>query len=80
MDRLNLQMNRFSPERTLRLGKRSTGCPVARWIFNLKKVAGSGTAQNRNSWRSVGKTFVQQWTAISLYNVSEIITYRGLRF
>lgn len=45
-----------------RMGKRSVGRPAARWVDDLRKVAGSGwmrAAQDRDGWRSLGEAYVQ---------------------
>ncbi|CAH2243696.1 jg8756 [Pararge aegeria aegeria] len=50
-----------------RTGKRSVGRPPTRWIDDIKRVAGSRwiqAAQNRGTWNSLQKTYVQQWTSI----------------
>ncbi|CAH2244549.1 jg11669 [Pararge aegeria aegeria] len=48
-------------------GKRSVGRPPTRWTDDTKRVAGSRwiqAAQNRGTWNSLQKTYVQQWTSI----------------
>lgn len=43
-----------------------------RWTEDLKKVTGSGSmrsAQDRNSWLSLGQTFIQHWTVIDWYDI-----------
>ncbi|CAH2230844.1 jg15292 [Pararge aegeria aegeria] len=50
-----------------RTGKRSVGRPPTRWTDDIKRVAGSRwiqAAQNRGTWNSLQKTYVQQWTSI----------------
>ncbi len=47
------------------LGKRSVGRPPARWTDDLRRVAGVGwmrKAEDRDIWRRMGETYVQQWT------------------
>lgn len=42
-----------------------------RWTEDLKKVTGSRwmrSAQDRNSWLSLGETFIQHWTVMSRTN------------
>ena len=48
-----------------RTGKRSIGRPQARWMDDIKLVAGGGwmrVAQDRESWKSRGEVYVQHWT------------------
>ncbi|CAH2240093.1 jg6347 [Pararge aegeria aegeria] len=50
-----------------RTGKRSVGRPPTSWTDDIKRVAGSRwiqAAQNRRTWNSLQKTYVQQWTSI----------------
>ncbi|CAH2210113.1 jg2728 [Pararge aegeria aegeria] len=52
-----------------RTGKRSVGRPPTRWteLSRVKRVAGSRwiqAAQNRGTWNSLQKNYVQQWMSI----------------
>jgi hypothetical protein len=50
-----------------RLGKRSVGCPQARWSDNLRRTAGRSwmrVAEDRATWREIGEAYVQQWTVV----------------
>ncbi|CAH2217753.1 jg20397 [Pararge aegeria aegeria] len=51
-----------------RTGKRSAvGRALTMWSDDIKRVAGSRwiqAAQNRGTWNSLQKTYVQQWTSI----------------
>ncbi|CAH2266230.1 jg17809 [Pararge aegeria aegeria] len=68
--RLDLKDGRWGPkvlEWQPRTGKRSVGRPPTRWTDDIKRVAGSRwiqAAQNRGTWNSLQKTYVQQWTSI----------------
>ncbi|CAH2258513.1 jg12365 [Pararge aegeria aegeria] len=54
-----------------RTGKRSVGRPPTRWTDDIRRVAGSRwiqAAQNRGTWNSLQKTYVQLWTSIGCYD------------
>jgi hypothetical protein len=46
------------------LGKRSVGRPPARWVDDIRKIAGQTwmrLAQNRDKWRARREAYAQQW-------------------
>lgn len=47
-------------------GTRSFGCPQARWIYDLRKIAGGGCMMITYNWDIWFKleTYGQVWTAI----------------
>jgi hypothetical protein len=50
-----------------RLGKRSVGCPHARWSDDSRKTAGRSwmlVAEDRARWRAIGKFYVQYCTVL----------------
>lgn len=50
-----------------RIGKRSVGRPETRWDDDIRRLAGVGwmrVAENREQWRALGETYVQQWTSM----------------
>lgn len=50
-----------------RLGKRSVGRPATRWDDDIRRLAGVSwmrVAENRERWRALGETYVQQWTSV----------------
>ncbi|CAH2207810.1 jg276 [Pararge aegeria aegeria] len=57
----------FQGAKVYRTGKRSVGRPPTMWTDDVKRVAGSRwkqAAQDRGFWKSLQKTYVQQWTSI----------------
>jgi hypothetical protein len=45
------------------IGKRSVGCPQARWSDDLRRTAGGSwmrVAEDRATWRAIGEAYVQQ--------------------
>jgi hypothetical protein len=48
-------------------GKRKRGRQSTRWRDDIHSFLGndwSTGAQNRDKWKNMGETFIQQWTAI----------------
>lgn len=47
--------------------KRSMGRPQKRWVDDIKRVAGRNwlsTARNRETWKRMRETYIQEWTAM----------------